>query len=220
MDNDLIRRGKPATHAQFGEWKAILAGDALLIASFNELSNIRHQHFHEILKFMTWATGAKGLIKGQFLDLSAKNKFSVSDVVRIHELKTARLIQLCTVGSYLLNFSSGFRGKIEFMRMGREIGLSFQLFDDLTELAHTKVSTHEKEINPFIQNGELALKELKDSYQRLRIILSKHHLVNVEKMLNNYFASNQEFLLKNFQHLEDNSENNLNYLKDWLTSFV
>lgn len=220
MDNDLVRRGRPATHVQFGEWKAILGGDALLIASFNELTNIRHDRFHEIFKFMTWATGPKGLIKGQFLDLSAKNKASVSDVVRIHELKTARLIQLCTIGSYLLNSSYQFRDKIEFMRLGREIGLGFQLLDDLTELAHTEVSPHEMEINPFIQNGEHALKELKDSHQRLKMILSKHNLIHVEKMLHDYFASNQEFLLKNFLLLEKNVGNDLNYLKNWVTNFV
>lgn len=220
MDNDLMRRGKPSTHARFGEWKAILAGDALLIASFNELANIRHPRFHEIFRFMTWSTGAKGLIQGQFLDLSANKGLNVSDVIRIHELKTARLIQLCTVGSYLLNSESHFRGKVEFLRMGREIGLSFQLLDDLTELAHPEISSHEMAINPFIQNGEKAVQELNNSYLRLRNILHKHRLSNVQKMLDDYFSSNQEFLLKNFHHLENNYENNLKFLKDWITSFV
>src|SRR5665647_460467 len=65
MDNDMMRRGKPATHAQYGEWKAILAGDALLIASFREMLEIDNR---QLQKLFTWATGAKGLIKGQFMD--------------------------------------------------------------------------------------------------------------------------------------------------------
>ena len=50
MDNDLIRRGKASTHAQFGEWKAILAGDALLIQSFYELGQIKSDSLPELLK--------------------------------------------------------------------------------------------------------------------------------------------------------------------------
>lgn len=68
MDNDLIRRGKPSTHAKFGEWKAILTGDALLISSFEELMKITHSELRSIHKLFSWSTGARGLILGQFLE--------------------------------------------------------------------------------------------------------------------------------------------------------
>lgn len=215
MDNDLMRRGKASTHAHFGEWKAILAGDALLIASFDELSNITHKNFRQIHKLMTWTTGAKGLIEGQFRDLGADG-----DIIRIHELKTARLIQLATLGTYLLGERETLRGKIEFLRLGREIGVSFQLLDDLSELAEEEVSAHEKSINPFISKGDKALHDLRMSHLRLTNITFKHKLTHVEKMLQEYFLNNQKNLLTNFSLLQKNIDGDLTNLKNWLTSFV
>lgn len=220
MDNDLIRRGKPSTHAKYGEWKAILAGDALLIASFDELMEINHSRVRDIHKLMTWATGAKGLIEGQFRDLAADGKVNIQNVIRIHELKTARLIQLATLGPYLLSSRVNLRGKIEFLRLGREIGVSFQLLDDLSDLTETEVSPHEKAINPFISNGERALNELRLSHMRLTSITFKHRLTSVEKMLQEYFKANQDNLLRNFSIIEKNSGGDLHPLREWLTTFV
>lgn len=220
MDNDLIRRGKASTHAHFGEWKAILAGDALLIGSFEELSRIEHQNFRAINKLMTWTTGAKGLIEGQFRDLLADGKMDFQNVVRVHELKTGRLIQLATLGSYLLTKNQTLRGQIEFLRLGREIGVSFQLLDDLSELADAEVSPHEQAINPFINSAEKALNELRLSHLRLTAITFKHRLTNVEKMLLDYFRSNQENLLPKMSVVEKNVGGDTTYLKSFLTSFV
>jgi geranylgeranyl pyrophosphate synthase len=215
MDNDLMRRGRASTHAHFGEWKAILAGDALLIASFNELSKIDHANFKNIHKLMCWTTGAKGLIEGQFRDLGAEG-----NIIRIHELKTSRLIQLATLGTYLLTDKQTLKGKVEFLRLGREIGISFQLLDDLSELTELEVSPHEKTINPFITSHEKALTELRNSHLRLTSITFKHRLTHVEKMLQNYFKANQENLLGKFPILEKNISGDLTYLNTWLTSFV
>jgi geranylgeranyl pyrophosphate synthase len=220
MDNDLIRRGKPSTHAQFGEWRAILAGDALLIASFEELAQINHHNFRAINKLMSWTTGAKGLIAGQFLDLMADGKMDFKNVVRVHELKTGRLIQMATLGSYLLTKEQNLRGKIDFLRLGREIGVSFQLLDDLTELAESNVSPHEKSINPFISSSEEALNELGHSIERILQIALKHRLLNVAKMLRDYFEANQERLLKDIAVVEKNIGGDTTKLQKWLTSFV
>ncbi len=220
MDNDLIRRGRPSTHAQYGEWKAILAGDALLVASFQELAQITHKNFLKIHRLMTWATGAKGLIAGQFLDLTANGKLSVDEVVRIHELKTGRLIQLATLGSYLLSESGDFRKKIDFLRLGREIGVSFQLLDDLSELTENNVSIHEKNINPFVSSLTPSLNELRTTVRRLMNLLEKYQLVKTENMLNEYFRKNQKNLLANFSKLEKNIGKDMDELKSWLTSFV
>lgn len=220
MDNDLIRRGKPSTHAQYGEWKAILAGDALLITSFEELNRIDHKNFKRLLKLMTWATGSRGLIEGQFRDLKANGELSLVDVVRVHELKTARLIQLATLGTYFLTQDVKLKGTVEFFRLGREIGVSFQLLDDLSELAEENVSEHEKKINPFIQSLPIALNELSASHKRLIKMIQKHKLKHVEEMLQAYFLNNKNNLLKNYHYLEGNIQSDLSELKDWITSFA
>ncbi|MFP5385232.1 MAG: polyprenyl synthetase family protein [Bacteriovoracia bacterium] len=220
MDNDLIRRGKAATHAKFGEWKAILAGDALLISSFHELSLIRHKSFPEINRLMLWTTGAKGLIEGQFRDLGADGKVNFRNVVRIHELKTGRLIQLATLGTYLLSGKINFKGKKNFLRLGREIGVSFQLLDDLSELTEEAVSPHEKKINPFFTSSEEALKELRHAHLRLTDITFKYRLDHVEKMLQDYFEKNKEMILTKFEVIEKNVGKDLKSLREWITNFV
>ena len=220
MDNDLIRRGKPSTHAHFGEWKAILAGDALLISSFEELMRVQHRNFRDLQKFFAWATGAKGLILGQYLDLGADGKLSIQEVVRIHELKTARLIQIATYGSYLLSTETpSFALKKTFLTLGREIGVSFQLLDDLSELTDEKISPHESQINPFLVSPTDALAALTKSHARLHRILRDHKLTHLEKMLQEYFRGMQTGLLTNMQTLEKNVKMN-SELKAWITSFA
>lgn len=220
MDNDLIRRGKASTHAQFGEWKAILAGDALLISSFEELIKINHPQFKNIQKFFAWATGARGLIMGQYMDLGADGKLTIEEVVRIHELKTARLIQVATYGSYLLSTPTpNFKTKKDFLLLGREIGVSFQLLDDLSELTESTVSPHEKLINPFLFAPQDALKELKKSHDRLQRILKEQKLTHLSSMLAEYFLNMQNGFLKNMSYLEKNVEMK-SELKNWITTFA
>lgn len=223
MDNDLIRRGKPSTHAAFGEWKAILAGDALLIYSFEELMKIDHPELKNIHRLFSWATGAKGLISGQFRDLAAQGKASFEETVRIHELKTARLIQIAMVGTYYLSTpKKNLKSTIEFLRLGREIGVSFQLLDDLNELTDETISAHEKEINPFLISPEAGQKELFLSIERLQKIILKNRLTNLDSMLKDYFKKNQENLISKGEILQKNLQNGLNLGKfnSWLKTLA
>lgn len=184
MDNDLVRRGKPATHARFGEWKAILAGDALLIASFDELMKIRSEKIRDLHRLLSWSTGGKGLILGQFLDLGAEGKSSTRETIRIHELKTARLIQVAVAGAGLISEKKFSRN---LFRLGNEIGVSFQLFDDLTELTDPVLSSHEGDINPFLLNASDATRALEDSLARLEGLLAKEKLTGLKTMLAEFF---------------------------------
>jgi geranylgeranyl pyrophosphate synthase len=220
MDNDLMRRGKPSTHAKFGEWKAILTGDALLIASFNEVSKIQHPRFQEIFKLMTWATGAKGLVEGQFRDLEANGNTNTLDVVRIHELKTGRLIQLSTLGAYLLTGNTCYRGKIDFLRLGKNIGVTFQLLDDLCELTSKEVSPHEMKINPFIHSGSEALNYLKTTHASIGEITKKYQLHHVDSMLKDYFLTNKKLLQTELSTLKVNMSGNVRQIEEWITNFA
>lgn len=223
MDNDQYRRGKLSTHAAYGEWKAILAGDALLIHSFQELAHIQSDQFRLINKFFAWATGAKGLILGQFLDLGAQGKASLTDIIRIHELKTARLIQVATVGSYLISRDFKFSEFKDFFRLGNVIGVSFQLLDDLNELTESNVSSHEQEINPFILYPQETLTILNQCLNTLYRILKTQNLPHTSKMMKNYLekneknlAANKEVLLGHFAHNKEFQKQ----LQNWITSFV
>lgn len=223
MDNDQYRRGKLSTHAAFNEWKAILAGDALLIHSFSELNKIESENFHLINKFFSWATGAKGLILGQFLDLGAQGQASLSDIIRIHELKTARLIQVATVGSYLVSEKYHFDEFKDYLRLGNVIGVSFQLLDDLNELTESSVSSHEREINPFILYPEDSLSALDKNLKILYKILQKQNLTHTKIMMKSYLEKNQENFIQNKEVLLNHFKGNEQFrdeLKNWITNFV
>ncbi len=191
MDNDLIRRGKPSTHAKYGEWKAILAGDALLISSFEQLMKVKSEKIRELHRLFSWCTGGKGLILGQFLDLGSAGKVSTPEVIRIHELKTARLIQVAVAGAALLSQNKFSR---DYFRMGVEIGITFQLLDDLGELTEEKLSPHERDINPFLLNGPMAMKAFTRSYGNLKRLMEEEKLSHLNTMLTHYFSDNRKIL--------------------------
>lgn len=223
MDNDLIRRGRPSTHAKYGEWQAILAGDALLVLSFAELARIRHPHAIQVHRLFTWATGAKGLLLGQYLDLKAAGKLTFAQTLRVHELKTARLIQTATLGTYLLSTEKTcLRDTVRFLRLGRDIGVGFQLLDDLSELAGADISNHEKEINPFLLAPEVALQELQQTMISIQQLLKDYSLNHTQNMLGNYFGQMQTSLMakqeKIAQHIRP--VNFLKQLEQWLTNFA
>ncbi len=157
MDNDLVRRGKPSTHVQFGQWRALLAGDALLALSYATLEELTHMQAPLLRKLFHWATGAQGLILGQWIDL-AGGAPDPARLMRMHELKTARLMQLACAGAFVLADVDGLKAPL---RLGASIGLAFQLLDDLDDISSPEHAPHEDEVNPFLLAPEAALARLR-----------------------------------------------------------
>jgi geranylgeranyl pyrophosphate synthase len=173
----------------------------------------------------SWATGAKGLIAGQFLDLKTEKQKTLDQIIRIHELKTARLIEIATIGSYLLSSNKVELKKIiSFMKLGRNIGVSFQFLDDLCELTDSKTSTHEEVINPFLSNPEESFSALMNYISEIKKIISKFELVSTSEMLRSYFHSIHQ-TIKNAEdqilvHIGNKSQRiNLNRLMASLETF-
>ena len=77
MDNDDYRRGKLTNHKVFGEWKAILAGDALLTKAFDLVSNdtnINDTTKIKVIQRLAYASGHLGMVGGQTLDMQSEDK--------------------------------------------------------------------------------------------------------------------------------------------------
>ena len=201
MDNDDFRRGRPSLHKAFGEWRALLAGDGLLNASYQLLANIDSPNLSRLLKFSTRALGPKGLIQGQVLDLSEDMKRNLYLLMETHKLKTARLIQVAIINSLLLICPTpSFRMFIDLYRLGHVIGMLFQYLDDLTELAESSISVHEKSINPWPTQGEIVFHELQKHFVAYKKITLKYHLNYFSQIISNY-------LEKTNQQLKHNSTN-------------
>jgi geranylgeranyl pyrophosphate synthase len=170
MDDDDERRGKPTTHKAYGEWKALLTGDGLINASYASLAKLKSPHQRSIYRFATWATGPKGLILGQVMDLSQEMNQNLDQLIKTHELKTARLFQLSALLAYYLslNHQPPSMQKIrECLNLGKNLGITFQLFDDLSDLIGN-VSNHENEINPFLIRKQEALEAITLYHHRLQ----------------------------------------------------
>ncbi|TAN35162.1 polyprenyl synthetase family protein, partial [Patescibacteria group bacterium] len=97
MDDDDLRRGIPTNHKVFGDAIAVLAGDGLLAEAFRVMA--AHQATAsaslrmEVLCDIATATGARGMVGGQVIDLESENKrITVNELERLHQLKTGALL--------------------------------------------------------------------------------------------------------------------------------
>lgn len=145
MDNDDFRRGKPSNHKQFGEAAAILAGDALLTYAFEVLANNRvHADAAvrcELIKSVARAAGVRGMVGGQMMDLDAEHKnLTIEEVIRLQRLKTGEIFAVsCEAGAILGKAPEQLRSRLQ--RYAHDIGLAFQITDDLLDEEGTRTET-------------------------------------------------------------------------------
>ena len=139
MDDDDLRRGRPTAHKAFDEATAILAGDALQalafeIICFDSVLSSYPLVQARVLGWLARAIGPAGMVGGQALDIAAENReLEESDLEEIHRRKTGQLIRAAIMmPSELSDLSDGDRQRLD--EFAREIGLVFQIRDDLLEL--------------------------------------------------------------------------------------
>jgi geranylgeranyl diphosphate synthase type II len=129
MDNDDLRRGQPTAHKKFGEANAILAGDALLTLAFECMAESSAPLALELAR----AAGSRGVIAGQFEDLAAEGLKPDADLVDfIHAHKTGDLIRASVRIGAIAGGASAAQLE-EFDAYGRDIGLAFQVADDVLD---------------------------------------------------------------------------------------
>jgi farnesyl diphosphate synthase len=137
MDNDSLRRGKTSTHIKFGESTAILAGNSLLTMAFEILSNsnlkINDKTKIKLIKKLSECSGHLGIAGGQFLDLSfEKKKISKKKIIGMEIKKTGKLFSFCCMAPAIIKNKS--LKEINFFeKIGSNIGLLFQIADDLID---------------------------------------------------------------------------------------
>lgn len=141
MDDDALRRGRPTCHRAFDEPTALLAGDALQAHAFEVLSRedaaapaatVRLAMIRELAT----AIGTSGMAGGQAIDLEAVGKaLGLTALENMHRRKTGALIR----ASVLLGaIASGVTWGAPYEALGRygaEIGLAFQIQDDILDVA-------------------------------------------------------------------------------------
>ena len=152
MDDDNIRRGKPSCHIAYDEATAILSGDALLTYAFNiiatsaDVSNIEQRI--ALIISLSDAAGPYGMVGGQMLDLlSKKITPTKEEILRIKELKTSKLISSsCEMGGIVGNANDKELSALK--SFGRDIGIAYQIIDDLFDTDINKVSNKSESTLP------------------------------------------------------------------------
>ena len=137
MDNDSVRRGKPSTHIKFGESTAVLAGNSLLTMAFEILSHksldISEKNKNDLINKISESSGHLGIAGGQYLDLNYEHKkVSKKNIIEMEIKKTGKLFSFCCAAPLILKNKNKSEIK-KFEDIGSEIGLLFQVADDLID---------------------------------------------------------------------------------------
>ena len=147
MDNDNLRRGRLSTHKKFGESTAILAGNSLLTLALEILTDnnlkINNKSKVYLASFISKSSGHEGIAGGQYYDLSfEKKKISLKEVLNMQINKTGKLFSFCCVVPLLILNKKKELSK--FNKIGEDIGLLFQITDDLIDFrGHKKLAGKE-----------------------------------------------------------------------------
>ncbi len=141
MDDDPIRRGKPSVHIKFGEATAVLAGNSLLTMAFEILSNknlkINEKIKNTLINKISESSGHLGIAGGQYLDLSyERKKISKKKIEEMEIKKTGKLFSFCCVAPLIIKKKNKKDIK-KFENIGADIGLLFQVSDDLIDYKGT-----------------------------------------------------------------------------------
>ena len=139
IDNDDLRRGQPTNHTVYGDAIAILGGDALLALAFELIEKCRKSApcdaVLDVLAMIAKASGTRGMVGGQVEDIECEGipNLAIEAVQWIHERKTGALLTASLLGGARLAGVTGAKfAALE--NYGRQIGLAFQITDDLLDL--------------------------------------------------------------------------------------
>ena len=137
MDNDVLRRGKPTVHVQYGEAQAMLAGDAMQALAFEVLTPedaIEPALQAKLCSLLARAAGHTAMAGGQAIDLASVGKMLTEQELRdMHRRKTGALLQ----ASVLMGAACGQASKTSWEALGEygdALGLAFQVVDDILDV--------------------------------------------------------------------------------------
>ena len=153
MDNDVLRRGKATVHVQFGEARAMLAGDAMQALAFEVLTpdqGVPPALQARLCSLLARSAGHAGMAGGQAIDLASIGLPLGEHALRdMHHRKTGALLQ----ASVLMGAACGAASPTAWRALsayGDALGLAFQVVDDIldvTQASETLGKTAGKDID-------------------------------------------------------------------------
>ena len=167
MDDDDLRRGQPTLHKKYSESTAVLAGDAmqsLAVQIIIEDEKLSNELKVSLISLLMKNIGYKGMILGQEQDISFEKKsVNKEEIIQMNYLKTGLLIEFCILAPLLI---AGIE-KNEWNIIARNIGIAFQLVDDLLDLEESEENL-----------GKATKKDLYKNKKNLPLTLGRSETIN------------------------------------------
>lgn len=161
MDNDLLRRGIPTTHAKFGEATAILVGDSLNSFAFHLVGLVTNENndstlYPDLLRILHEGCGFPGMVSGQSLDMQLEKKeleWTEANLYSMHSGKTSALItSALLLGNRIRPDHKANENK--WKKYGQQLGLLFQITDDILDVEGSEKNLG-KTPNKDVQAGKI-----------------------------------------------------------------
>ncbi|UPT78106.1 polyprenyl synthetase family protein [Sulfurovum sp. XGS-02] len=148
IDDAYTRRSKPSLNALYGNKTAIMLGDVLYSKGFLELNNIST----DVAKMISNAVVQLSL--GELKDVSLSKTFNLDKEVYIEMIyqKTASLMEASAGAAALLAGKS----KEAYMTYGRNLGIAFQMIDDLLDITSDSATLGKPALHDF-EEGKTTL---------------------------------------------------------------
>jgi len=132
IDDSPLRRGRPSCHVVYGNDFAILAGDGLMLKSFEVLSQSPADPRVKTLLFTHFSRATYEVLIGEALDVEYTGKSQkLSEILKMYSKKTGGLFSFCTASGAIL--SERFQLIEKFTKLGSVLGIWFQVVDDLKD---------------------------------------------------------------------------------------
>ncbi len=143
IDDAYTRRSKPSLNALYGNKTAIMLGDILYSKGFLELNNISA----EVAKIVSNAVTQLSL--GELHDVSLSKTFNLDKEAYLKMIyqKTASLMEASAGAAALL---AG-KDKVPYMTYGRNLGMAFQMIDDLLDITADAVTLGKPALHDFVE---------------------------------------------------------------------
>lgn len=198
MDNDDYRRGKLTNHKVYGEATAILAGDALLTHAFYSVvqagrkNGVLAEALLSIVEELSELAGARGMVGGQVADMEGEQGMTdLEQLQYIHLHKTGDLIVFSLLAGARIGGAT--EGQLDALRVfGRDLGLAFQIQDDILDLTgdeqkmgkKTQSDVNQQKVTyPFFIGMEASQEQVKSLTQSAKEALGRAELSDSSRLM-------------------------------------
>ncbi len=172
MDKAPLRRGKATIHEKWNTPVAILSGDAMLIKAYEELLSCKTEHIPALLQLFNKT--AVGVCEGQQYDMNfeAELQVNIENYIQMIGLKTAVLLG-CSLQMGAIVADAPDNDTRHLYQTGKEVGIAFQLHDDLLDVYGASDKTGKQVGGDIIANKKtyllLKTQELANSSQKAEL---------------------------------------------------